>query len=117
MSQIVQILCCLLLFLSLVVGQATLTNSDAGNNSQVLVFKSATADPSNALRVEVTLTTQESLAQNSKFYAICGVHDVGTILTDLTDPLGFEFESKCMASGTCDTGAGNMMNVTVLKGK
>ena len=77
-----------------------MTKSDSDGNSHVLVFKAPTEDTTKALRIEATTTTQVSWSQNSKFWTMCAVHDVGTTLTSITNIDGFELEHRCFTGST-----------------
>ena len=93
MSQKVQILISLFFIISAVVCDATLNRTDADGYSYVLAFKAPT-DSSKVLRIEANFRTNVSITQNSKFFSYCAAHDVGTVITTLTDPPAFEVEHR-----------------------
>ena len=116
MNQKLQIIISLLFIISVVFWDVTLERSESGNSNSI-TFKAPTEDTSKALRVEIAVTTDVSLTQNSKFFAYCAAHDSGTDVTTLTDPPAFEIDQKWVYASTCDNGAGNSISLTVKDGK
>ena len=111
-----KILVSLLLLSLAIANEVTVTLSNANSDSNSMVFKAPTADTSRKIRVELTVTLAQDWSHNTRTFAFCGVHDIGSTLTATNGITGFVFQHYCSINPNCNPGNGNSFGKTVRSG-